>query len=175
MARGDEAIRDWREGRRKRAFELMRQDWAQHQIAEALGVSEESVSRWMARRQEPGEDAWRTRSQPGRPLKLAQTQRDLLPDLLSHGAEAFGFRGEIWTCARVALVIKQEFGVTYHRAQVSRLLKALDWSPKRPIIRARQRDDAAVERWKQERWPELKKRPHGKAGRSSSSTNRVST
>jgi hypothetical protein len=35
------------------------------------------------------------------------------------------FRGELWTCARIALVIKEEFGVVYHKAHVSRLLKAL--------------------------------------------------
>src|SRR6266508_3735569 len=103
MVREAEAIHDWREGRRKRAFELKRQNWTQHQIAEALGVSDQSVSRWMARMQEQGEDAWRTRPQSGRPPKLTQPQKDLLPDFLSHGAEAYGFRGEIWTCARVAL------------------------------------------------------------------------
>jgi transposase len=48
------------------------------------------------------------------------------PDFLSHGAEAYGFRGEVWTCARVANVFEEEFGVTYHRGHVARLLKALD-------------------------------------------------
>jgi hypothetical protein len=36
-----------------------------------------------------------------------------------------GFRGEAWTCERVAGLIRREFGVSYHPAHVSRLLKAL--------------------------------------------------
>lgn len=175
MAGGESGPRDWREGRRRRAFELKKQQWTQREIAEALGVWEPSVSRWMQRQKEQGEQAWRAVPRPGRPPKLAREQADLLPDLLSHGAEAFGFRGEVWTCARIAQVIQQEFGVTYHRAQVSRLLKALDWSPQRPIIRAAQRDEAAIEQWRSEVFPELKKRRPRSRGRSSSSTNRGST
>ena len=82
-----------------------------------------------------------------------------LPDLLSHGAEAYGFRGELWTCQRVAEVIREEFGVSYHKAHVSRLLKALRWTPQVPVERASQRDEAASEAWRVEVWPALKKRP----------------
>ena len=81
-----------------------------------------------------------------------------MPDCLSHGAEAYGFRGELWTCSRVAAVIKEEFGVSYHKAHVSRLLKELRWTPQMPIERAGQRDEEAVEHWRIEVWPMLKKR-----------------
>jgi transposase len=149
--------RDWREGRRKRAFELKHPGWAQREIAEALGVSQASVSRWMTHLRDRGDDAWRAQPRPGRPTKLTQEQMDLIPDLLSHGAEAYGFRGEVWTCARIGDVVEREFGVSYHPAQVSRIMKALDWSPQRPIIRAAQRDEAAIERWRVEVWSDIKK------------------
>ena len=87
-----------------------------------------------------------------------------MPDLLSHGAEVWGFRGELWTCARVAAVIQEEFGVLYSRAHVSRLLKALEWTPQRPIERASQRDEAAIAAWRTKRWPLLKKRRAQTAG-----------
>ena len=32
-------------------------------------------------------------------------------------------------CARVAKVIEEEFGVSYHKSHVSRLLKELGWTP----------------------------------------------
>ena len=35
------------------------------------------------------------------------------------------FAGSVWTCARVAKVIEEEFGVAYEKSQVSRLLKRL--------------------------------------------------
>jgi transposase len=82
----------------------------------------------------------------------------MVPDLLSHGAEAYGFRGDVWTCERVAGVIYQEFGASYSTSQVSRLLKHLEWTPQVPISRAIQRDDEAIERWRTESWPALKER-----------------
>jgi transposase len=89
---------------------------------------------------------------------LTEEQRRLIPGFLGHGAEAYGFRGEVWTCARVAEVIAREYGVQYHKAHVSRLLKRLGWTPQQPITRAAQRDEAAIEHWRNEVWPELKKR-----------------
>ena len=62
-----------------------------------------------------------------------------MPELLERGAEAHGFRGEVWTCERVAIVICKEFGVSYHPAHVSRLLKALRQSLQKPQRRANQR------------------------------------
>src|SRR4030042_7036418 len=83
-------------------------------------------------------------------------QMRLLPDRLWHGAEAFGFRGDLWTCPRVAALIYHEFGVRYSRSQVSRLLKRIGWTPQVPITRAIQRDEAAIEQWRQDVWPQLR-------------------
>ena len=113
----------------------------------------ESLSQWLAA--DHGQDGSQERR--GRPAKLAGEHLRLIPDLLSHGAEVWGFRGEVWTCARVAAVIREEFGVLYSSSQVSRLLKALEWTPQQPIERASQRDEAVIEAWRAERWPELKK------------------
>jgi transposase len=64
------------------------------------------------------------RAAPGAPPRLSEQQRfKKVPELLQRGAEAHGFRGEAWRCERVAEVIPREFGVSYHPAHVSRLLK----------------------------------------------------
>jgi len=80
----------------------------------------------------------------------------LLPDFLWHGAEAYGLRGDVWTCGRVAGVIQEEFDVAYSKSQVSRLLKRLGWTPQVPITRAIQRDEDAIVRWRDRSWPALK-------------------
>jgi transposase len=59
----------------------------------------------------------------------------------------------------VAEVIRREFGVSYHPSHVSRLLKALRQSSQKPERRANQRNEEAIEDWKEQRWPSLKKRP----------------
>ena len=150
---------DWREGRRLRAFELQERGWKQTQIADALGVTEGAVSQWMKRAREEGVEGLRHKPPPGATPRLSEEERAELPELLARGAQAHGFRGEVWTCERVATVIRKEFGVSYHPAHVSRLLRKLRLSLQKPMRRANQRDEEAVERWKQERWPSLKKGP----------------
>jgi transposase len=150
---------DWREGRRIRAWELKKEGWKQRDIAQALGVSAGAVSQWLKRGQEGGVEGLRRRPPPGAPSRMSEDQRARLPELLARGAPAYGFRGDVWTCARVAAMIYGEFGVRYHPAHVSRLLKKLMLTLQKPIRRADQRDEEAIRRWKEERWPKLKKGP----------------
>ena len=85
--------------------------------------------------------------------RLSEDERARLPELLVRGAEANGFRGEVWTCERVAKVIRKEFGVSHHPAHVSRLLKASRQSLQKPQRRAEQRDEEAIDNWKEKKWP----------------------
>jgi transposase len=101
---------DWREGRRFRAFELKQQGWSQQRIAQALGVSKGAVSQWMKRaRDGGGVEALKRQPAPGALPRLSENQRARSPELLAQGAKAHGFRGEVWTCERVAIVIRREF------------------------------------------------------------------
>ena len=148
---------DWREGRRLRAWELKKEGWSQQRIAEALGVSRGAVSQWMKRGRQGGVEALKRQVAPGATPRSSEEQRAKLPELLERGAQAHGFRGEVWTCERVAQVIRREFGVSYHPAHVSRLVRASGLSLQKPSRRANQRDEEAIDRWKEERWPKLKK------------------
>ena len=65
--------------------------------------------------QNSGTEALRSHTSPGHPAKLTSSQKCQVRDFLWHGAEAYGFRGEVWTCTRVARVIEWEFGICYHK------------------------------------------------------------
>jgi transposase len=158
----------WREGRRRRAWELYQQGWTQVRIAAALGVSQGAVSQWLTRASSNGPPALADRSRPGRPPALGADQLTRLVDLLRQGAEAHGFLGNVWTRRRVAQLIQAEFAISYHPTHVGRLLRQIDWSPQRPIVRATQRDEAAIAAWYHQRWPALKKSRGGKGELSSS-------
>src|SRR5262245_39394040 len=99
-----------REWRRFRGLYLKRRGWYQRDIAEALDVSEVTVSDWLALVRDGGPEALRARPSPGPPPKLTASQKSTIPELLWHGPEAYGFCGLVWTCARVAHVIEEEFG-----------------------------------------------------------------
>lgn len=149
---------DWREGRRQRAWELHQQGWKQKDIAAALGVTQGAVSQWVKRGRDGGVAALRRRTAPGSSPRLTAEQRTQLVDALAKGAPAFGFIGEVWTTKRIAAIIKELFGVSYHPAHVSRLVRALGQSVQLPVTQATQRDEAAIAAWQHERWPALKKR-----------------
>lgn len=150
---------DWREGRRLRAWELSEQGWKPCKIAEALGVTRGAVSQWLKRGRAGGTEALRHRAAPGAKARLSEIQVSRLPEILAQGAEHFGFRGEVWTRERVGQVIEREFGVSYHPTHVGRLLKAIGWSRQKPKQRATQRDEAAIQRWREHKWEEVKKKP----------------
>ena len=159
---------NWKEGRRLQAWQLKQRGWSQRQIAAALGASEGAVSHWMTRARKGGPEALRHRPSPGAPRRLSCEHLARLPDLLHRGADADGFRGAVWTRSRVAAVIRLEFGVTYHPTHVGRLCKAIRWSPQKPVRRARQRDEAAISRWREDTWPAIKRGRRPSTKRSSS-------
>src|SRR5690242_2189443 len=160
--------RSWREGRRLRAWELHQAGWTQAAIATALGVTQGAVSQWLQRaRDGGGPAALRDCPPPGSPSRLTEAQLAALPALLARGPAAYGWIGDVWTTARIAQLIYEQFGVRYHRAHISRLLRRLGWSLQKPLTQATQSDPAAVAAWYAERWPAVKKKVSGSGGPSS--------
>lgn len=125
MSKKSTTVKNWREERRMQAWKLHQQGWKQRDIATALGVTEGAVSQWFKKAKMQGVKALRHQPPPGAIPKLSPEQRAQLPGLLARGAEAFGFRGKVWTTKRVAQMIQQQFGVSYHPAHCSRLLRNL--------------------------------------------------
>jgi transposase len=82
-----------------------------------------------------------------------------LLELLAQGPAAFGFEGDAWTLPRVTKLIKSEFGVRHHPAHVSKILRRCGWSIQKPIVRGRERDEAAIAQWKEEHGREPNKSP----------------
>lgn len=145
----------WKMERRRRTFELKELGWKQRDIAEAFGVSEAAVSRWLSGPSDPA--AWGGKGRAGRRPRLSAEQLQQLPAFLARGAPVYGFRGEVWTAARVAQVIRAEFGVAYEKSWVTRLLQRLRWTPQRPAQRASQRDEDRIAAWRETIWPAIKK------------------
>ncbi|MDQ4078613.1 MAG: IS630 family transposase [Chloroflexota bacterium] len=153
-----ESATDWREWRRLRAWELKRAGWAQNKIAEALAVSEGAVSQWLKRGCTAGKAALLNQPAPGPTPRLSDDDLEELESLLEQGPQAHGFAGAVWTRKRVRHVIQQAFDVTYHVSHISKILDKIGWSRQKPQTRASQRDAAAIETWRGERWEELKKK-----------------
>jgi transposase len=151
-----------------RAWALHQEGWSGKDIAMALAVSRAAVSGWLKRARIGGVEALRRHPAPGPTPKLTDEQRATLPDILARGAEAHGFVGQVWTTKRVAAVIQRVFGVRYHPAHISRLLRQEGLSVQKPIRRASQRKEAEIAAWQAERWPALQAKPTRRTAPSSS-------
>ena len=147
------------ERRRVRAIRLLLEGQQPVEVARLVGVDRRSVRRWNRLYQEVGDDGLRAKPAPGRPPKLDARGKQRLERALLKGAKEAGFPTDLWTCPRVALLIRDRFGVTYHVDHVGRLLRDLGWSPQKPQRRAVERDEAEIQRWVKGEWPRVKKKP----------------
>ena len=157
MKRHKKSRLDWQELRRRQGIQLLRKGWTQVEVADALGVTQGAVSQWAQVVKSQGLRGLRSIERPGAPRKLERDHLNQIPELLWHGAESYGFRGNLWTNHRIAIVLQREFGVCYHPHHVARIMRELKWTPHLPITRATQRDEIKIKNWRRDRWPELKK------------------
>src|SRR5262245_36326010 len=163
------------ERRRRHAVTLLEQGEAPGVVARILGVAPSSLHRW--RRMARQGTGLAAKPAPGAKRRLSDPQMKELEALLDKGATAHGFANELWTSARVALLIRGPFGVEYHPDYVRRLLlRRLNWTSHKPQRRARQRNDKEAERWKADEFPRIVSSgtPGGAEPTSLSWTNRAS-
>ena len=147
------------EERRRLAVRMIEQGMTQAKVAQAVGATRVSVYRWWKAYKEGGEGGLVAKPHPGRRPKLGERERERLVRLLLEGARKFGYDTDLWTLPRVTEVIEMEFGVSYHPSQVWRILRGLGWSCQKPERRARERDEEAIRRWREDRWRRIKKSP----------------
>jgi transposase len=158
------------ERRRLRAIELLRQGLQPHEVAARLGVDRRSVRRWKRAHREAGSEALRAKPTPGRPPKLSARQRGELAMMVLQSPLTFGFTTDLWTCQRIADLIRRQFGVDYHPDHVGRLLHSCGFTPQRPHRRAKERNEQEITRWVRKEWPRIKKKPTASVHTSSSRT-----
>lgn len=145
------------EYRRQLGGKLLAQGKGVREVARLLAVAPSSVSRWKQALKRGGEQALQAKPHAGPSPRLSVSQKRRLLATLVAGPRAAGYATELWTCPRVGEVIRQRFGVSYHSAHVWRLLRDFRWRPQKPEHQARERDEAAIARWRRQTWPRLKK------------------
>jgi transposase len=119
-----------------------------------LGVHRVTLYHWLRQAQQPGGLAAKPRR--GQPPRLSDAQLRQLEGLLLQGAKAHGWSNDLWTCRRVAALIRRRFGVGYHPDHVGRFLHTrLRWSCQKPQRRARERNDQEIDFWKRSEFPRI--------------------
>jgi transposase len=163
--------RQRRQARRLEAAELFAIGVRQAEVARRLGVARQSVHLWYRRWQAAGIDGLYSHGPTGPAARLSDSQLHQVQQALLKGAGAHGFAGELWTLDRITTVIERLTWVRHHPAWVWALLRhRLGWSVQRPVRRAAERDQVAIDRWVKKRWPQVLQTPNGAEPAWSSST-----
>jgi transposase len=150
---------------------LLKSGLSLNEAARRIECAASSVMRWYNAWRRRGAKALQVGSSSGRPPKLKPEQRRRLLRLLLKGPLAHGFNTNVWTTLRIKELIRREFGVSYHRDHVGRLMHSLNWSHQKPEKRAIEQDEEEIERWKRTKWPRVQKTLRGWAPTSSSPAN----
>lgn len=128
------------------------------EIARRIGWHRSSLSTFFNKYDRIGEEAVPVK-QPGLPRAISDEQIQDLAKRLVEGPEANGFEQKLWTLNTVGELIEKVYNIKYAYQTVWELLQEMDFTPQKPEPAAKQRDEEAISRWREEYWPSLKKGP----------------
>ena len=125
------------------------------EIAELLGIGEQTVRDWCHAFVLNGVDSLFYRPHPGRPAILTDCQHRELRALLLDGPESLGYPTACWTTALIADLIHLRFKVDYPPCYLSHLLDTLGFSFQKAKFTSDHLKDEEALLWLEETWPEI--------------------
>jgi transposase len=137
----------------------MVEGYSPEEVADFLDVAPRSVWRWLTAFRRHGDDGlalWPGRG-PGRPAKLTSTQEKIVLRWLSESPTEYGFTTDLWSTPRLAQLIEQELGASFHPHYLSSWLRQRGYTPQKPRRVPRERNDAAIAQWLAEDWPRIQR------------------
>ena len=135
--------------------------------ASHLSTEEPTVRKWVRKHKAGGDDGLAGMPHPGRTPFLTPEQEAEALGWLTQKPTAFGFRTDLWTAARVAQLIEEKFGVAFHPNYLREWLTKRRHTPQKPARRAKQRNPAAITRWRAGEYPAVQKKSRRTAPTSS--------
>lgn len=145
------------EQRRRKAGKLFAKGVRQAEVARHLKVSRAAVHYWYTTWKKKGTDGLR-HHRPGPKSQLTAQKLVKVKRALVAGPIAAGYDTNLWTLARIADTIRKQTRIAYGTSQVWYLLQSLGWTSQKPETRYRDRNEAAIKRWRDETWPRIQKR-----------------
>jgi transposase len=132
------------------------------QIADLLGVSRETVSRWWSAYAADGLAAL-PHERTGRPTGSgrtlsAQQAAHLQQTIDAHSPEEVGVAAPLWTRRAVRDLIRREYGIAMPVRTVGEYLRRWGYTVKRPRRHARDQDPAEVRAWLRQTYPAIEAR-----------------
>lgn len=115
-----------RDSRRNKGFRMLQAGVSQTEVARRLRVSRATVHSWN-KQLAHGTDPRVIAPRRGAPSRLSATDCLRLRRLLERGPVGQAAASGRWTLAGIAALIEREFGISYSRSQVSRIVRGIGW------------------------------------------------
>jgi transposase len=134
----------------------------QAEAAEVIGVSRQTVNQWLSNYASDGEKALldRRRNSPrkGKGLLTAAEVRRVRRWLTDKCPEQLKLPYALWTAGVVRELIRRRLGKHLGLSTVQLYLLRWGFTPQKPLSRATQRSNAAIERWLEREYPKIARR-----------------
>src|SRR5882757_10155790 len=143
---------------RRMSVERVREGEVPSAVIASYGFCRTTIYRWLmtAKVRGRGLAALRSRKGTGRPPKLTAAQgRQVFRWINGKDPRQYGFDFGLWTRQVVAELVADRFRVKLSLASVGKLLAALGLTPQKPLMRAYERDPAAIAAWKRDTYPSI--------------------
>jgi transposase len=147
---------------RLRALRGCELGFTESEVAELLGVSRETVSRWYSAYTNGGIDALpdeRTGRPVGSGRSLTDEQAARIQQLLDENSpDKLGIASPLWNRRAVRDLIKKEYGIEMPVRTVGEYLKRWGYTAKRPTRHSKHQDPEEVREWLEETYPAIERR-----------------
>ena len=148
--------------RRRALFLTEQQGLSQGQAAQLVGVHRQTVNTWVKRHREHGEagvlDGRRVSPRRGKGLLSAEEAGQIRRWIVEQTPDQLGLPFGLWTSRAVRELIERRSAKRLGLTAVQLYLRRWGLTPQKPLVRARQRQPAAIAAWLATSYPAIARR-----------------
>src|SRR5919199_2031911 len=148
--------------RRRALLMIERQGLSQGRAAQLVGVHRQTVNTWVKRYRERGEegvlDGRRVSPRRGKGRLTAEEADKVRAWVVEQAPDQLELPFALWTSRAVRELIERRFAKRLGLTAVQAYLRRRGLTPQKPLVRARQRQPAAIAAWLERDYPAIAKR-----------------
>jgi transposase len=146
-----------KEKRRLKAAKMFEKGLTQAEVVRKFKVTSAAACQWYEAWKKGGNDALKSKGHPGFESELTSEKKKAFRKAILKGPLAFGYETDLWTLSRLKTVMKKINKIDFSEGWIWKIVRDLGFTPQKPQVKAKQRDEKAIKQWKEKTLPDLKK------------------
>ena len=136
---------------------MFQRGMSQTEVAAKFRVSRAATCKWYAAWDTGGMAGLDSKGPPGFASALNNKKRQQFKRAILKGPLASGYETNLWTLARLAEVLKKTTQVKFGSVRTWQVVRELGFTPQKPDLAVKERNEADIANWKTRRLPSIKK------------------